>query len=126
MNGSWDGWKTILDSNNTADYVVEQGTSGIWTYRKWNSGVAECWGKTSVSGSATMLETTVSLPFTFSSNDYIVNMTPSLNGTITNAFLVATSAGNEGRTTTSFKISHQTSSTGYSVVYMLNVSGRWK
>ena len=26
-----------------ADYVVEQGTSGIWTYRKWNSGIAECW-----------------------------------------------------------------------------------
>ena len=26
------------------DYVIEQGTSGIWTYRKWNSGIAECWG----------------------------------------------------------------------------------
>jgi hypothetical protein len=26
------------------DFVVEQGTSGIWTYRKWASGVAECWG----------------------------------------------------------------------------------
>jgi hypothetical protein len=26
------------------DYIVEQGTSGIWTYRKWNSGTAECWG----------------------------------------------------------------------------------
>ena len=27
------------------DYVVEEGTSGIWTYRKWNSGIAECWGE---------------------------------------------------------------------------------
>ena len=27
-----------------SDWVVEQGTSGIWTYRKWNSGIAECWG----------------------------------------------------------------------------------
>lgn len=26
------------------DYVVEHGTDGIWTYRKWNSGFAECWG----------------------------------------------------------------------------------
>ena len=26
------------------DYIVEQGKSGSWTYRKWNSGVAECWG----------------------------------------------------------------------------------
>ena len=25
------------------DYIVSQGTSGIWTYRKWASGVAECW-----------------------------------------------------------------------------------
>ena len=27
------------------DFVVEEGTSGIWTYRKWNSGIAECWGR---------------------------------------------------------------------------------
>ena len=26
-----------------ADYVVEQGTTGIWTWRKWVSGVAEMW-----------------------------------------------------------------------------------
>lgn len=26
-----------------ADYIVEQGTSDGWTYRKWNSGIAECW-----------------------------------------------------------------------------------
>ena len=25
------------------DYIVEQGTSGIWYYRKWSSGTAECW-----------------------------------------------------------------------------------
>ncbi len=25
------------------DYVVAEGTSGIWTYRKWNSGISECW-----------------------------------------------------------------------------------
>ena len=40
-----------------ADYVVEQGTIGNWTYRKWNSGVAECWGKPSqsVASSGTFL-----------------------------------------------------------------------
>lgn len=31
------------------DYVEVQGTSGIWTYRKWHSGIAECWGRKSVS-----------------------------------------------------------------------------
>ena len=24
--------------------MIERGTSGIWTYRKWSSGDAECWG----------------------------------------------------------------------------------
>lgn len=27
-----------------SDWIVEQGTSGIWTYRKWSSGKAELWG----------------------------------------------------------------------------------
>ena len=27
-----------------ADYVVENGTSGSWTWRKWNSGILEMWG----------------------------------------------------------------------------------
>lgn len=27
-----------------SDFVVQQGTSGNWYYRKWNSGLAECWG----------------------------------------------------------------------------------
>lgn len=31
--------------SNITDFIIEQGTSGIWTYRKWNSGIAECWGK---------------------------------------------------------------------------------
>lgn len=26
------------------DYIIEEGTEGIWTWRKWASGVAECWG----------------------------------------------------------------------------------
>ena len=30
-----------------ADYVVEQGTSGIWTYEKWNSGKIRMTGRTS-------------------------------------------------------------------------------
>lgn len=27
-----------------ADFVIQQGTSGIWSFRKWKSGMAECWG----------------------------------------------------------------------------------
>ena len=31
------------------DYVVGQGTSGDWTYRKWNSGAVELWCNKTVS-----------------------------------------------------------------------------
>lgn len=46
-------WQQVDDATElaiqTGDFVVEQGTSGIWTYRKWNSGIAECWGRYSFS-----------------------------------------------------------------------------
>lgn len=37
--------KTLSVGNVQIDYIVQQGTSGIWTYRKWNSGLVEYWGK---------------------------------------------------------------------------------
>ena len=36
-----------------ADYVISEGTSGNWRYRKWASGVAECWGEVTASASIT-------------------------------------------------------------------------
>lgn len=33
------------------DYIVEQGTSDIWTYRKWASGILEQWGTVTINGS---------------------------------------------------------------------------
>ena len=51
-----------------ADYIVEQGTSGIWTYRKWNSGIAEFWGYYSktvaISASGHVAITPPAFPFT--------------------------------------------------------------
>lgn len=37
-----------IQGNPLADFVVEQGTSGVWTYKKWASGIAECSGNTNV------------------------------------------------------------------------------
>lgn len=56
------------------DWIVEQGTSGIWTYRKWNSGIAECWTSAwqiDTAGSVSSLmggyygKVIADLPFTF-------------------------------------------------------------
>ena len=46
--GSFGGGTSVVG----ADYVIEQGTSGIWTYRKWESGIVECWGALSCSNIA--------------------------------------------------------------------------
>ncbi len=38
-------WNTFrLGGDALADFPVETGSSGIWTWRKWRSGWAECWG----------------------------------------------------------------------------------
>lgn len=33
-----------INNEMVADYIIEQGISGIWTYRRWASGIAECRG----------------------------------------------------------------------------------
>ena len=58
------------ESNRTSDmtdFVVEEATSGIWTYRKWNNGVAECWGYYSKSIAANTVDTSnyINFPFEF-------------------------------------------------------------
>lgn len=47
-NSGWIYYRTLEELRadlGINDYIVEQGTSGIWTYRKWNSGIGEYWGK---------------------------------------------------------------------------------
>ena len=47
-NAGWVYYRTPAELRadlGYGDYVLEQGVSGIWTYRKWASGVAECWAK---------------------------------------------------------------------------------
>lgn len=44
--------------------IMEQGTSGIWTYRKWADGTAECWAYTNKS------VTGVNTPAPFSGYNY--------------------------------------------------------
>lgn len=73
--------ETAVGTLEERDYIVEQGTSGIWTYRKWDSGIAECWGATTIrvtsntaSGQVNFSEgIQVNLPFTMSDRDYVIS-----------------------------------------------------
>lgn len=57
-------WIAIpLQHSVSHDYIVAQGTSDIWFYRKWNSGLAEFWGGKPVSGTGSINVPAVDFPF---------------------------------------------------------------
>ena len=68
-------------ATSSVDYIVEQGISGSWAYRKWNSGVAECWGKHTKSVAANSIDADnyMSFPFTFSAVP-VINITVAAGG----------------------------------------------
>lgn len=47
---------TVADITNLVDYIVEQCVQGDWIYRKWNSGLMECWYSTTLPPEDTMHE----------------------------------------------------------------------
>ena len=54
IEGTWGSWSRLAtltqdyinDRSHIADYIIEQGTDGVWTYEKWASGKAVCWCNT--------------------------------------------------------------------------------
>ena len=36
--------KEHVSQNKATPHIIDSGKSGIWSYRKWSNGVAECWG----------------------------------------------------------------------------------
>ena len=113
-----------------SDYITESGTSGGWTYRKWNSGLAECWGRyfgnvnaaaNNWSGYYYSGTIVVDFPFAFKtleainfdggSNDYL-NFARNFASTVTQAkFLI---------------IGHSSDATNVGIDVSIAAKGRWK
>lgn len=65
-----------VGDNAIADFIVEQGTTNGWSWRKWNGGIAECWctlsltvdGWTSVTANLyySTIKPSLTFPFVFS------------------------------------------------------------
>lgn len=131
-NAGWVYYRTPAELRadlGYGDYIVSQGTSGIWTYRKWASGVSECYGTLSTLpyNCPGYNGFDVSLPFTFSNTSYTVVVQPTINGLLTSYHAIMDSAGNNSKTTTKFILSYNyTSSTAYLVHFDIHVFGRWK
>lgn len=114
------------------DYIIEQGTSGIWRYRKYNSGIAELWGKSaaytvSISnpwGSVYSYDNAVppqTYPFTFVEYPY-VQITPETDG---NNFWTFTGSGGSTSQTPGMSVVRPNSNSA-TVRAIFYVVGRWK
>lgn len=65
QTGVWTQWEPAGD-------IVAQGTSGNWIYRKWKSGIAECWSKQTFACDSTASEITLAFPFLFAEEPVVM------------------------------------------------------
>lgn len=125
----------ISDGVAISDFIVEAGTNGIWSYRKWNSGMAECWGKQTINTavstawgslfvSGALWASNVDLPFTFKETP-MINANLSANGA--GGFLLASGSYPASATQTGgYEIARGTSGAANNYVINYDVRGRWK
>ena len=120
--------------DEAADYIVEYGTSGIWTYRKWNSGIAECWGKTaattytfsSTSGYAYYVGTGFNLPSGLF-NTVTCGFAERAQGTGSNPSNTLITVNVNNLTTTTLGVFVQSTIQGsQSITISCRVEGTWK
>lgn len=124
----------IMANGKETDIIVEQGKSGIWYYRKWSSGLAECWGQRSTNlysqawkewngmYQATLMESHP-YPFAFTDTQREYATIQSMCG----GFLDGVAIGMSQSTTGSYYLTHPNKlSSSYSCLLNLYVVGRWK
>lgn len=117
-----------IQGSPITDFVVEQGTTEIWTYRKWNSGIAECWGfwqeegiaiKTPQRGAYMSALMTETLPFVFYGTSII-------SGHVSNSMWFGNTWVSSGTNTLNYTISRVTEADSDSCDIRMFIIGKWK
>lgn len=131
------GGNLRIGGNRVYDYVTAYGTSGIWTYRKWFSGIAECWGRKAVNtivatawgnvyASGALEALNIAYPFTFKE---LPTLTTNLTCNGYGAILMVPGATPHASTTSTgvFEICRG-SPAANNVTYIVNYHaiGKWK
>ena len=130
--GGWGNWRTVLDSSN-CDYIVSQGTSGNFTYRKWNSGVSEAWYYKEL---GTIDLTTSKASGVYSSDTYqAVNVTlpsglfsapPTATGNVCSNGYICLQVSTSTSTKIAYRIWAPYSSSPTGCVVSIQLFGKWK
>ena len=122
--------KKVLAKLLSTKMVIESGTSGIWTYRKWSDGTAECWGR----AVKTLSHYTTSngfygyyTDFAFPSDLFIAGSTPTHTYTATVGSGFGIAAGGQSTTNTNMRVYALSSASGsQSCTFDIVAKGRWK
>lgn len=126
----------FLINGKETDYIVEQGTKSGWTYRKWGSGLAECWGTFTVTingsdwtqwGSLYQAEVIMNenYPFTFTTRPKEIATLRGFAGSM----LSCTELGASASYTSAYFAVHPNklaATSGYAHILELYVVGQWK
>lgn len=115
--------KTLGDL--ATDYIVEQGVSDNWTYRKWDSGIAECWTNKTIrepfdENNPTIALCGIDLPFSLT--EPTVTCSGKQNGTWGSYVSMVDCNG----TTVSAYMMCQSNVSECSCKFNFQVMGRWK
>ena len=116
------------------DYVIEEGTSGIWRYRKWESGLAECWGNSSQTididnlwdSNGVMVYGTgepVLYPFTFTEAPSCLITQQNYDGLV---ILVIRASGTTTQTPTPGLVKTAPTSDGYEMIFAFEAKGKYR
>lgn len=116
-----------IGSETVADFIVGQGVTDGWTWRKWNSGVAECWRDYSYMPTTTGNEgVNVDYPFDFASPP-IVTANLGRNGTLATNVVVCDTSGNRNNSLNRCELFVRgVVSAEYDIQLLMQVMGRWK
>lgn len=119
----------ISGLTDPSDYVIASGASGKWTYRKWNSGIYECWRQ--IDGTITHSSTWNGFNVFAGSADwpsglFIANPTVLYNCYLGSGYAIAARGGLS--TTTQFKWEALGTDGAPNIGYCIHVYaiGRWK
>lgn len=124
-----------IGGNTLQDFVIEQGTKDSWSYRKWNSGVMECWRRLQITAnvnsawgslytSGAISATNLSYPYTFTELPMLtVNLMPFGAGGL---IMMSGNAYGSASNTGALEIARGTAYSNGQYLINYYAIGRWK
>lgn len=113
-----------------SDFVVEQGISGVWSWKKWNSGTMEVTGTASQTPTALNNgnnSITVTMPVSFVDTSFRVLITPAKCGLMVSAFGDCNTSNDITHTKNSFVLSYKYNhGVAYTTNFNVIIQGKWK